>query len=243
MPDGTDPAALRFLLHHAADGGLTYDSERIYGDDAFHLRYDPKGLPDRVVEQYPHLKGYLALKFIYYDRPLVRELLKGQLAVGQYDDAHKIIDGTVDPDRTGTGLALRQGREAVVRDRLGAKKPTFRLWAPTARRVTLLTWPPNSADAPASAAKRTPMTRASDGSWSATAAIPGGARYLYEVQVYVPSTDKMETNLVTDPYSVALTLNSTRSVAIDLANPSFMPSVWATTAGAEAGPQRRLHHL
>ncbi len=229
MPDGTDPAGLRFQLHHAADGGLTYDSERIYGDDVYHLRYDPKGLPAGVVARYPQLKGYLALKFIYYDKPLVRELLKGQLAVGEYDDAHKILDGSsIQIAPVLDSLYGKAAKRSYGID-WGGTKPTFRLWAPTARRVTLLTWPPNSADAPASTAKRTAMTRASDGSWSATAAIPGGARYLYEVQVYVPSTGKVETNRVTDPYSVALTLNSTRSVAIDLANPSFMPSVWATT--------------
>ena len=51
-------------------------------------------------------------------------------------------------------------------------------------------------------------------------------RYLYEVKVYAPSTGKVETNLVTDPNSVALTLNSTRSVAVDLSDTAYMPSVW-----------------
>jgi len=36
----------------------------------------------------------------------------------------------------------------------------------------------------------------------------------------------VETNLVTDPYSVALTLNSTRSVAVDLADPALKPALW-----------------
>jgi pullulanase-type alpha-1,6-glucosidase len=53
------------------------------------------------------------------------------------------------------------------------------------------------------------------------------------VQVYVPSTGKVETNRVTDPYSVALTLNSTRSVAVDLASPSAMPAVWRNSPSPE----------
>ncbi len=48
------------------------------------------------------------------------------------------------------------------------------------------------------------MARHGDGSWTATA---GGrdARYLYDVTVYAPTHARVETNLVTDPYSVALT--------------------------------------
>ena len=37
-----------------------------------------------------------------------------------------------------------------------------------------------------------------------------------QVKVYAPSTGKVETNVVTDPYSVALTTDSAYSVAVDL---------------------------
>jgi pullulanase-type alpha-1,6-glucosidase len=47
--------------------------------------------------------------------------------------------------------------------------------------------------------------------------------------VFAPTTGKVETNLVTDPYSVALTLNSTRSVAVDLTDPSLEPAQWRRT--------------
>jgi pullulanase-type alpha-1,6-glucosidase len=108
-------------------------------------------------------------------------------------------------------------------------RPSYRLWAPTAQRVDLLTWAPGSAaDAPVSAATRTPMKRSRDGSWSATAGRKN-ARYLYEVTVWVPSTQKVETTTVTDPYSVALTLDSTRSVAVDLADAAYQPAVWKNT--------------
>ena len=41
--------------------------------------------------------------------------------------------------------------------------------------------------------------------------------YLYEVEVYVPSTGKIEKNFVTDPYSFSLATNSLRSQIVDLA--------------------------
>ena len=107
-------------------------------------------------------------------------------------------------------------------------RPTFSLWAPTAQSVSLLRWPSTaSGSAPVGEATRVPMRRGADGAWS----VPGsaswrGARYLYEVRVFAPTTGKVETNLVTDPYSVALTLNSTRSVAVDLADPGLEPAPW-----------------
>src|SRR5690606_6852618 len=50
--------------------------------------------------------------------------------------------------------------------------------------------------------------------------------YLFEVEVYAPSTGQVVTNLVTDPYSVSLATNSTRSQAIDLTDPALAPAGW-----------------
>ena len=44
--------------------------------------------------------------------------------------------------------------------------------------------------------------------------------------MYAPTTDQVEVNRVTDPYSVALTLNSTHSVLVDLADKAFRPREW-----------------
>jgi pullulanase-type alpha-1,6-glucosidase len=49
------------------------------------------------------------------------------------------------------------------------------------------------------------------------------------VTVFAPTTGKVETNVVTDPYSVALTTDSTYSVAADLDDPAGMPSLWSGT--------------
>ena len=118
--------------------------------------------------------------------------------------------------------------------RAGAR-PSFALWAPTAKAVTLLTWETGDPlgavpEAPGPPA-RTPAVRGDDGRWvvpNADGAIGVGCQYLWEVEVYVPSTRKVETNLVTDPYSTALTTGSTRSVAVDLADERLAPEQWAT---------------
>ncbi|HEY5820359.1 MAG TPA: pullulanase-type alpha-1,6-glucosidase, partial [Propionibacteriaceae bacterium] len=228
LPAGVEPATLRWRLHTSAQGGITDDAERITSDQTYNLGYDVGGLPASVVAQYPQLQGYVALRFTNHGKALVKKLLRGQLAVGLYDDQHQIIDGT-GVQIAGVVDSLYGSAAKNAYGITWSGKPTFRLWAPTAKAVKLLTWPAGSADQPAAAAKSTTMSRKADGSWSARVAAPKGTRYLYAVTVYVPTTGKVETNLVTDPYSVALTLNSTRSVAVDLNDKAYRPKAWAKT--------------
>jgi hypothetical protein len=142
-------------------------------------------------------------------------------------------DGSADGARAGCSLyaASATTRSRTARSFAGTGGPTYRVWAPTAKTVTLLTWAATaSGDAPMSAAKRTAMiARNADGSWSVTAGAKN-ARYVYEVVVYARSTGKIETVRVTDPYSVALSLNSTRSVAANLKDVGLPAQrLWATT--------------
>ena len=99
-------------------------------------------------------------------------------------------------------LYAAQGRQARARARRGTKGvPSLALWAPTAQNVDLLVWPAARPSRPAVAAERQ-----TDGSWTVDGKKSwAGAQYLWEVTVYAPTTDKVEVNQVTDPYSVALT--------------------------------------
>jgi pullulanase-type alpha-1,6-glucosidase len=73
------------------------------------------------------------------------------------------------------------------------------------------------------------MKRDDDGVWTRSGGSEwNGASYRYVVQVYAPSTGKVETNEVTDPYSLALTTNSTWSIAADLNSPSLAPAGWSS---------------
>ncbi|EWT03071.1 alpha-1,6-glucosidase [Intrasporangium oryzae NRRL B-24470] len=233
LPAGTDPATLGWRLHWSADGGLGIDAEAVTGGSVATLTRDPAGLPADLLSAHPELKGAVALRLDKKTAKDLPEILKGQVAVGMYDSTGVLLDAT----GAQTAIALDALYAADARTRsygvsfAGDGRVGFTLWAPTAQSVALLTWPAGSSDQPASAATRTPMTRNTDGSWSVTlAGSAKEARYLYEVKVYAPTTGKVETNLVTDPSSVALTLDSTRSVAVDLRDPAYMPSVWKTSA-------------
>ena len=73
--------------------------------------------------------------------------------------------------------------------------------------------------------RRLAMDRGRDGVWR----IEGrpswrNAEYAYAVTVYVP--DEVVTNVVTDPYSLGLTLNSRRSLLVDLDDRELAPRGW-----------------
>lgn len=216
-PAGTTPEQKLWRLHWSADASLKVDADDIGGDSAG-LRYDPRGLPASVLKKFPQLAGYTALRVPgYVDE---RKVLTGQIALAQYDDVGRLLDATGiqipgvlddlygDATRRDFGVTWHGGR------------PAYRLWAPTAQQVTLV-----------GETQRIPMRRSGDGSWSADGTSAWKNKpYRYEVKVFAPSTGKIETNLVTDPYSVALTTDSTWSVAADLDDPAGKPALWRNTA-------------
>jgi hypothetical protein len=109
--------------------------------------------------------------------------------------------------------------------------PTISLWAPTARSVMFHRF----ADSTGDAAEIVEMTR--DGAvWSITGdATWSGQFYLFEIEVFAPSTGSIETNIVTDPYSVSLATNSARSQIVDLGDASLAPAGWSDLSKPELG--------
>jgi pullulanase-type alpha-1,6-glucosidase len=229
VPDGANPALLKWRLAWSATGGLAVDAEDITGGSSAPLRHDPEGLSPAVLAAHPELAGYFALRLDKKTAAKVPDILKGQIAVGMYDSLSRLLDATgVQIAYVLDDLYAADAGTRAYGVTFGGGSPSYRIWAPTAQKVDLLTWAPGAAaDAPVSAATRTHLTRASDGSWSGSAGARN-ARYLYEVTVYVPTTGEVEMTLVTDPYSVALTLDSTRSVAVDLKDTAYQPSLWRT---------------
>ena len=92
-------------------------------------------------------------------------------------------------------------------------RPTLSLWAPTAQDVDRAGRRPGGCpcDASRTALDRRPGRRLD------------GAAYTYEVVVWAPDAQEVVTNRVTDPYTVALTANSTRSVDGRPVDPALTP--------------------
>lgn len=237
-------AADQFQLHYDLSAQLSLGNNGVSGGDSIALVVDPNGLSAQQRERFPHLAGYRALKLEAADPSLMREALKGQLAVSALDAQGEPVDATaVQIPGVLDDLFTYNGDLGVSYDAAG--RPSLRLWAPTAQAVRLLRY--------ASAAATTPLatTAMSLDSQSGVWSLQGesdwdGQYYLYEVSVYAPTTRNIETNLVTDPYSISLAADSARSQIINLADPRYQPQAWTqlnkpTLAAAEDIVLYELH--
>jgi pullulanase-type alpha-1,6-glucosidase len=220
LPD--DRAGFSYRLYWAPEGGLTDTAGVITGGSWAPLSLRPGGLSARAQRQYPHLASYEAVRVPRSVRRHLARILTGEVAVAAFDasGARVAVTGLQLPgvlddlyrgaQRRTLGPVWRHGR------------PHLALWAPTATSVGLLL-----SEAGSSAERTIPMRRDRDGVWSVRGtAAWRDARYRFAVRVYVPSLDAVTTNVVTDPYSVALTTNSQRSVLVDLEDRSLKPRGW-----------------
>jgi pullulanase-type alpha-1,6-glucosidase len=214
-----------FTLHYAPEGGLEATESGIIGGSFLTLTPDSAGLPADVQAKFPHLAALPALKIGAGDLTLVPEILKGQIAVSAVNGEGQSVDAT--------GLQI----PGVLDDlysytgELGVSweggQPTLRVWAPTAKSVTLHLYA-DSDPATTSTTEAMALDTAS-GVWTIAGDMSWKHQfYLYEVEVYVHSTGQVEHNLVTDPYSFSLAMNSARTQIVDLSDPMLEPMDWDT---------------
>ncbi|MEY9990832.1 pullulanase-type alpha-1,6-glucosidase [Streptomyces sp. V4I8] len=227
--DGAETAASTQLLY-SRDGSIEVKDGALTSDDERWLRLSKTSLTDAQKARFPHLKDYAAWSVDPRDRDRVREALRGQLVASQ-----RAANGAV-LAATGVQIAgvLDDLYPGATKADLGPTfdkgRPTLAVWAPTAQSVKLEIGDSTAATV---AMKRNDTT----GVWSVTG--PGSWKnkpYRYVVQVWAPSVRKVVTNKVTDPYAVALTANSERSLVVDLADRSLAPSGWSSYTKPKAVP-------
>ncbi len=175
----------------------------------------------------PYLKDYTAWSVDPRDRSRVKKALNGQVvglatgrerrrARGDRMQIAGVLDDLYDATKAQLGPTFRDGR------------PTLAVWAPTAQSVAL------ELDGSTVAMKRNDTT----GVWSVTGAKSWRNKpYRYVVKVWAPTVRKVVTNKVTDPYSLALTADSERSLVVDLKDRSS-PSGWSSLKKPKAVPLR-----
>ncbi|MES5825052.1 pullulanase-type alpha-1,6-glucosidase [Streptomyces sp. RG80] len=204
-----------------ADGALTSDDERW-------LRLSKTSLTDAQKARFPHLKDYTAWTVDPRDRDRVRQALGGQVVASQLAANGAVLTAT------GVQIAgvLDDLYPAATKADLGPTfgkggRPTLAVWAPTAQSVAL------ELDGSTVKMRRDDST----GVWSVTGPRSWkGKEYRYVVKVWAPSVQKVVTNKVTDPYSVALTTDSERSLVVDLDDRSLAPKGWSTYTKPKATP-------
>ncbi len=158
-----------------------------------------------------------------------KHLLKGQVVVASYDGSTALLDiSHVQIQSVLDALYADSAKTQTLGVSYSAGVPTLRVWAPTARSVTLRRY----ADSTTSTYTTHTLTEATaSGVWSVTGAASWDRQYyLLDVEVYVPSEDAVLNNLVTDPYAVSLSTDSARSQFVNLADSDLMPVGWTSLA-------------
>ncbi|MFT3945011.1 MAG: pullulanase-type alpha-1,6-glucosidase [Ancrocorticia sp.] len=246
-PNDGSIAGHSWRLYYAARGGMTRVGAAVEGfDGSVPLRLKLAGLSQEQRERDPYLtarytangKDYLALEPTL---PLtdLAAILTGEVAVlhtvGGKVASYSALQTARLLDHLYAARARTRRLGAIVND----DGVTFRIWAPTAKSVTVRLFTRGEVSY-----INLPMDRRSDGSWSVSGPRDWvGRSYLYNVQTYVPYTTptagcsaeevlagSVQDLLVTDPYSKGLTADGRHSVVVDLDDPQYMPEVWRTSA-------------
>jgi pullulanase len=181
-------------------------------------------LPVAVAARVRHVGAGVTLRLpAGIARTRLERLHTRQLLLVHENDGGRVIDATgtqsalaLDALYAGAADALTFGAVTT------ASHTDFRLWAPTAQAVALCRY-----DTEGDGARVVPLQRhARSGTWHVRLPdAPHGTRYRYLVDVEVPGVGVVR-NRVTDPWSLALTANSTHSVVADLSHPSLTPVKW-----------------
>ncbi len=159
-----------------------------------------------------------------------RHLLKGQVVVASYDGGGNRVDATrAQIQSVLDALYAASAKTQTLGVTYSGSIPTVKVWAPTAKSVTLKRYATSTGAETGSH----PMTLdAASGVWSVTGDSSWNRQfYLFDVQVYVPSVDAVVNNLVSDPYAISLSQDGTaagdvRSQFVNLADADLKPAVW-----------------
>jgi pullulanase len=228
LPARLADLAVTHALYTAAAGGLRLVGDELVGDhDAVPLTPRPGGLFQAQSRHFPHLRAYRAFAVPERGDAALGELLRGQLSVVGRDRHGRLA--------TVTAVQLPGVLDDLYADAADAQlgvtfahhRPTLSVWAPTARRVELELFRDPADDPKIVAMDRDDVT----GVWSAEGKRRWiGRYYRYRVEVWHPAAQRVVTESVTDPYSVALAADSTHSQIVDLSDTALAPPGWATPA-------------
>ncbi|WP_314251273.1 pullulanase-type alpha-1,6-glucosidase [Streptomyces sp. DSM 40907] len=209
-------AAASVQLLASREGAVKAENGTLTGRAQW-LRLGKAELTAAQKQKFPHLASYGAYTVDPRDRDRVREALRGQLVASARAAGGAVLAATgvqlagVLDDLYATTASLGP----VFKD----GRPTLSVWAPTAQQVSL------ELDGRTVAMRRDDAT----GVWSVRGERSWtGKPYRYDVTVWAPSTRQVVRNLVTDPYSTALTADSVHSLVVDLADPKLAPPGWKT---------------
>jgi pullulanase len=224
-----------YVLSSSLTGGLSVGTGGIVGGTNIPLTAGGS-LTAGELQRYPQLSGYAVLQLpVSSSLPAIQSALKGQLALSVVAPNGTVtyatglqIGGVLD------NLYYYPGKLGVVfRDDAGdgwsdwaddeSCDVKLKLWAPTARSVSVQIFDHDADSTPSSVV----AMHEHNGVWVADGKSSWkGKYYLYVVKVWVPADAAVDTNVTSDPYSIDLALNGTKSRITDLNEASTKPAGW-----------------
>ncbi|MGI5214767.1 pullulanase-type alpha-1,6-glucosidase [Plantactinospora sp. CA-290183] len=236
-PPGEPTDGRRYDLVSAPDGGLAVvDGELVGTYTSIPLRARRDGLTEAQRARFPHLWQYAALGLDPRDLARVPAALRGQLVLTERDHTGALLGATGVQIPGVLDDVYPAATQATLGPTVERGRPGLAVWAPTARTVEL-----ELSDSPTATPRTVPMRRDDrTGVWSVRGERSWlGRYYRYRVDAWQPAARRMVTASVTDPYSVALAVNSTHSRLVDLADPALAPDGWAGLRKPAAAPPTR----
>ncbi|MEL7449976.1 MAG: pullulanase-type alpha-1,6-glucosidase, partial [Pseudomonadota bacterium] len=215
-------------LHYSADGSISVAGSQLVGQDAIY-QLTPgtnPNLPDAM-----HLDSFPAWALPPAAVADAANMARGQVLAVALDGNGDQIEATeIQFPFMLDDLYAAPAASAQLGPTFAGSVPTLSVWAPTANNVTLNIYDAPEDDTPSS---DVPMNyNAVTGIWSVTGDASWNRKYYtYTVNVYVPSAGGILDNVVTDPYSVSLSMGSnpsrlTKSQIVNLDDADLKPAGW-----------------
>jgi pullulanase len=224
-----------YALTSSLTGGLSVTPTGITGGTTIPLTPGGSLTADELL-RYPQLGGYTVLQLpANTPASALQTALEGQIALSAADSNGSLkyasgvqIAGVLDdlyyyPGRLGVVFHHGDGNgwHDWPDDENYAVK--LKLWAPTAQSVSVEIFDQQTDTTPSAVL---PM-HDHNGVWVADGSPDWKDKYyLYSVHVWVPSDAAVDTNLTSDPYSVDIALNGTKSRIADLDSDETKPAGW-----------------
>ena len=224
-----------YALTYSVTGGLSITPTGISGGTSIPLTAGGS-LTSAELERYPQLSAYTVLQLpASVPVSFLETALTGQLAFTAVGTSGAIqyatglqIAGVLDdlyyyPGKL--GVVFRSDGEAEWHDWPDDENfpVKIKLWAPTAQSVSLLLFDQATDTAPAS----TVSMHQHNGVWVADGAANWKDKYyLYQANVWVPADGAIDSNATSDPYSIDIAINGTKSRITDLEADETKPAGW-----------------
>ena len=227
-----------YFLNFDPNANLQLSATGVTGGSSLPLTPFAGGFTTAEQAAFPQLSGYAVLHLpANTNTSVLAGALQGQVAVSSIapDGTLKYVTSVQDAGVL-DDLFYFPGRLGVIFHHPGEQDDwpggsnseqggaiSIRVWAPTAQSVNLQLFD-HATDATPS---KVVAMQEQNGVWHATGDDGWkGKYYLFDLRVYVPGVRAIVENFVTDPYSVDLALNGTKSRITDLDDPDKQPDGW-----------------